>query len=379
MKILVAAPQPFFVERGTPIAVRWLAEHLAQAGHEVDLLTYAEGRDIPLPGVRLIRAGPPRARGAPIGFSWKKLVCDAGLLRSMVRLLRAKTYDVVHAGEESIFLAMPLKHFFPFRLVYDMDSSLADQIVEKWPSLRILRHPLEWAERRAVRASDLILPVCQRLAEKVRAMDPTARVEVLHDIAMESAPAGSVDDLRALAGRPDCLALYAGNLEFYQGVEVFIRALGRASASTRAHLVVIGGDEAGRAACRRAAQEAGVADRVHAIGPRPLADLPAYLRQADILISPRVRGVNTPMKIYSYMLSGRSILATRIPSHLQVLDDACAELAEPDPDSLARGFERLAGDAERRNALGRLAQQRARDRYSEDHYRRVLERAYRAL
>jgi hypothetical protein len=55
MRILFLAPHPFFAERGTPIAVRLAVEALCKAGHEVDLLTYHEGQDIAVPGMRLIR------------------------------------------------------------------------------------------------------------------------------------------------------------------------------------------------------------------------------------------------------------------------------------------------------------------------------------
>ena len=41
---------------------------------------------------------------------------------------------------------------------------------------------------------------------------------------------------------------------------------------------------------------------------------------ADVLVSPRIKGVNTPMKIYAYLNSGKPILATDIESHSQVLD-----------------------------------------------------------
>ncbi len=36
MKILLLAPHPFYQERGTPIAVRLLAETLAEDGHTID-------------------------------------------------------------------------------------------------------------------------------------------------------------------------------------------------------------------------------------------------------------------------------------------------------------------------------------------------------
>ena len=46
MRILLMAPQPFYIERGTPIAVKLLARALCSAGHTVDLLTYHEGEDV---------------------------------------------------------------------------------------------------------------------------------------------------------------------------------------------------------------------------------------------------------------------------------------------------------------------------------------------
>ena len=64
MKILFLAPQPFYTERGTPIAVRLAVASLCREGHQVDLLTYPEGEDIELPGMRLFRAGRPPGESA---------------------------------------------------------------------------------------------------------------------------------------------------------------------------------------------------------------------------------------------------------------------------------------------------------------------------
>ena len=50
---------------------------------------------------------------------------------------------------------------------------------------------------------------------------------------------------------------------------------------------------------------------------------------ADLLVSPRVKGENTPFKVYTFLASGRPLLATRIPTHTQLLDDDLAWLVEP--------------------------------------------------
>ena len=106
------------------------------------------------------------------------------------------------------------------------------------------------------------------------------------------------------------------------------------------------------------AQRLGVERRVHFLGPRPLPQLGAYLRQADVLVSPRIAGTNTPMKIYSYLDSGRPVVATRLPAHTQVLDDEIACLVDPTPEDLAEGLVRLFRDAELRMLLARRARER---------------------
>lgn len=55
MKALVIAPQPFFSPRGTPFSVYYRTLVMAQIGVEIDLLTYGQGQDVEIPGVRIIR------------------------------------------------------------------------------------------------------------------------------------------------------------------------------------------------------------------------------------------------------------------------------------------------------------------------------------
>ena len=73
-------------------------------------------------------------------------------------------------------------------------------------------------------------------------------------------------------------------------------------------------------------------------GTRPPSDLPAFLGLADVLVSPRLRGTNTPFKVYSYMAAAKPLVATRIPTHTQLLDDSLAILVDPTPESIAEGL-----------------------------------------
>ena len=107
MKVLLLAPQPFYQERGTPIAVDLVVRTLSAQGDEVDVLAYHEGSDVQYPGVRVHRIPRlPFVRRVGPGPSWKKLCCDAVFFVTALRMAARTRYDLVHAVEESVFIAM---------------------------------------------------------------------------------------------------------------------------------------------------------------------------------------------------------------------------------------------------------------------------------
>lgn len=376
MRILLLAPQPFYEERGTPIAVRLVAEGLAAQGHVVDLLSFHEGQNIAMPGVRHLRiAAPPGVRHIPIGLSFGKLVCDLWMFFTAIRLMMRRRYDVIHAVEEAVFLALPLAMIGKAKLVYDADSILSEQIAEKSASLAPLARIVAWLEHIACRRSDLIIAVCPAIMEAARRSAPSDRVHLLPDIAMEADGTPFEEDVRALAGgRP--VALYIGNLEHYQGVGLLLSAMAVLPARDRPVLLVIGGNREAIERHQHEIDALGLANDVLMLGPRPLGALSQYLSQGDILCSPRLKGRNTPMKIFSYMASGKPILATRIESHTQVLDADCAMLVTPDAHSLAAGLSRLSKDVALRTQLGQAARLKAQSHYSHAAFIERLRRAY---
>ena len=377
MRILLAAPQPFYEERGTPIAVRWVAETLCRAGHRVDLLCFPGGTDIHEERLTIIRCHAPRWIGRiPIGFSWKKLVCDFFLTRHMRALLRQQRYDVLHAVEEAVFPAILLRPR-GVKLVYDMDSSMADQLLEKWRMLRFLKPLLEGFERWAVRSADLILPVCDYLRDKALACNPRGRVCVLHDRAVEAAAlSGPVENLRQEFQLEGPMFLYVGNLEHYQGIDLLLQSFARLSREMPWHLVVIGGREGDMQHYRAEADRLGLKGRAIFTGPRPLNALQHYLAQADVLLSPRIKGGNTPLKIYSYMLAGKPIIATDISSHTQVLDSDCAILVPPDPAAWTQAIGECLLQPENGKRLAENARGRAEQRHTRSAYENTLLSAY---
>ena len=359
MRILVLAPQPFYVERGTPIAVDLLVRTLAAAGHRVEVLAFHLG-DTPTCGdVTVHRIPPvPFVRAVGPGLSLRKLVCDAVFGASLVRLLARRRFDVIHAVEESVFLAMLLAPRLGVPYVYDMDSSLPDQVLARAPWLRPAAPLLRAAERAAVRRSAAVAAVCDDLARRAWAAG-ARRVVLLRDVSLlPDVPPPPPEARAALradlgAGPGDTLVLYVGNLEPYQGIDLLIDGFAAAAARDRSlRLAIVGGEAADVARYRRRVEAAGLMACARVVGPRPVARLREHLDAADILVSPRVGGTNTPMKLYSYLHAGRPVVATDLPTHTQVLTREAACLVKPEPRVLAAALLELAADPALRARLG---------------------------
>ncbi len=373
-KILVLAPQPFFQERGTPIAVKLLVEELARLGFDVHLLVFHEGEDVVMDGVTLHRIPTiPGIKNIPPSISFKKIICDGVMFFSMVHLLKKYDFDLVHAVEESVFLVRAVSLFTGIPYVYDMDSSLVIQMVDKLPFLRPFRPLLRFFERSAVRGSNGVVAVCRELEEIARDYAPEKRIARLEDISLLDENAHSAELLRERYDISGLIMLYVGNLEGYQGIDLLLESFQLARLrGCQGYLVIIGGTEETIAKYREKAEDLEIEENTVFCGMRPVSLLAHYLGQADILLSPRIQGNNTPMKLYSYLASGKVVLATRLPTHTQVLDDGFACLVEPVAESMAAAMVTLLEDQDLREKLGRKGMEVAEQNHSIGSFREKL-------
>jgi len=381
VRILLLAPHPFFEDRGTPIADKALIESLLSAGHEVDVLTYHLGQDPEIEDLEIFRIPSlPGIRRMHPGFSWQKLVCDVFFFSKLISHMRTNEYDVLHAVEESSFLALAVQRFFGVPFIYDMDSSLPEQMIEKFPWLMHFRETMEKLERRAVEGSSGVVAVCRRLQQRVVDLDSSKPVALVEDFTLlrNGAPVVDVSDSFLGIGRPR--AMYVGNLEFYQGIDLLIDSFELIQArGEEVFLVVIGGQPPAVEAYRRLVISKGLEEKVFFLGPRPLQELGSYLQEADVLVSPRIKGSNTPMKIYSYLDSGKPLVATRLLTHTQVLDDSIAYLVDPEPEQMAGALTRLCRDQAMARQLAEQARMRVDREYTNVAFRRKLNAFYQEM
>jgi glycosyltransferase involved in cell wall biosynthesis len=380
LRILFLAPQPFHEVRGTPLAVAALAKTLGELGHEVDLLTFPQGAPWSAPGVRHLRSTRLAGERIRPGFSLAKAAQDVPFAFLAAGLARSGAYDVVHAVEESASHVAP---FLPrgVKFVVDMDSDLGEQLAHSKSILARLLAPFaSWLHRRSLRRADLAIVINASLEAAARGARPDLAVHRLEDPPLVAAPTEA--DGEAALGLRDALnlgdapvALYTGNFEAYQGVELMARA---AALSAKAVFVFVGGEEEDIAALKKQLGPAALS-RCRFVGKQPPESLPPYLALADLLISPRVLGGNTPFKVYTYLAAGKPIVATRLDTHTQVLSDETAFLVEPTPSALAAGIdEALEAPAERaRRAANGLAL--LEREYSVTRYREKVRNAYASL
>ena len=380
MRILFLAPQPFFEVRGTPLAVRAMVRALAEQGHDVHLLTYPQGQPIAIPGVvhgRSLRLPVGRVRA---GASLAKLLLDVPFAIEAAWLLATRRYDVVHAVEEAAHLVAPFARLFRVPLVADVDSSIPDQLKE---SGFATRGPLLWlaqvSEAHALRHSAAVVTVCKALTDSVRRRVPTANVFQIEDpplVGTDEPPTpSSVAALRAALGLGAApVVLYTGNFEPYQGVESLVDA---AAQAPEAQFLFVGGEP--EEIERMKARSAKLGALCTFAGKRPPEELPLFLALADVVCSPRSRGANTPFKVYTYLASGKPLVATRIETHTQLIDDSLAFLVEPTAGALAAGVRAALADpkdAAARAASGKALLERE---YSTARHAEKVKRVYQAL
>jgi glycosyltransferase involved in cell wall biosynthesis len=383
VRILMIAPEPFFEPRGTPFSEYHRIRALTDLEHEVDLVTYPFGQDVTMNGLRVFRClRPPFLTGVDIGPSFAKVPLDFLLTLTAARRAISGRYDAIHSHEEGGLIGVLLASVLRVPHLYDMHSSLPQQLSNfAFARSAFLHRVFVAIERLMIRRSRSVIVICQALEDTVRQIVPDANVTLI-----ENAP-GSVDGDasadQALASRtahgiePSApLVLYTGTFEAYQGLDLLFDAMANVrDKRPDARLLLVGGKPAQVARARGAAQAVGIDGITLFAGERPASEIPAYLLAADVLVSPRSRGTNTPLKIYQYLRAGRPIVATRLLTHTQVLDDDTAILTEATAQALADGILTALDNPERARAVSLGARRLAETKYS---YAAYLERTRRA-
>jgi glycosyltransferase involved in cell wall biosynthesis len=230
--------------------------------------------------------------------------------------------------------------------------------------------PGRWLQRYIVRRA-FVVPVTGNLAEKMRALGAD-RVLVAHDgfrlARFANLPARS--DARAALGIPaDAFVIgYVGRLQTMgmpKGLDTLVDAIALASEDGAAvDLLLVGGPDEGIAGVRQQWQARGLAaERLRAVGQVPPEAVPQYLAAMDVGAMPLPWTEHfayhaSALKLFEYMAAGCAVLASDLPSVVEVVHDGKSALLAPpgDAEAFAHAIRRLRDDPDLRARLAHQAQ-----------------------
>lgn len=382
-KGLFIAPQPFFQWRGSPIRVGFDVQALAELGYEVDLLVLPIGDEKPIPGVRVIRvANPLGVKNIPIGPSGHKALFNVLLFFKAFGLAIRNRYAVIHAVEEAGAFAWFIARLTGARVIFEKHSDPASHRASPWKNCVLAVYGQ--VERISIHGADAVIGTGEGLCDQARKVAPEKPIYHIFDIPSSLAepdPARTQRIRGELCRHPaETVVMYVGSFAVYQGIDLmFDSMIAVLARHPHARFVIIGGSAEEIAQRMEWLRLRRIEAAVTFLGKIAPDELPNYLAAADILLSPRSAGINTPLKLLDYLKVGRAIVATDNPANRRILDDSVAVLVGPSAALFAQAISRLIDDADLRTQMGKRSRRVVTELYNFEEFKKRLGACYESV
>jgi L-malate glycosyltransferase len=357
---------------GSGVLATALGEDLARRGHEVHFISYERPFRLPADG--------PRLYFHPVVISDYELfkVPDYTLPLSvrMAEVSRDHRLDVLHVhyavphATAAILARSMLPRAQQPRVVTTLHGT----------DTTLLGHDAGYAPaiRHALTCSDAVTTVSESLKrETERVFDFSGSIEVIHNFFAPRAPRRSREEVRRELGlREEVVVLHSSNLRPGKRIDLLLETVARVRPRDAFALLVLAGGSFAPFADH--VRRLGLADRV--IVREKVNDIEDYLQIADIgLVTSETESFC--LSILEAMFFGCPSVSTRVGGIPEVVEDGRSGLLVPfgDVAALAGALEGLIHDPTRRDALGRAARARARERFSAEIIVPRYEALYRRL
>ena len=379
-KILLISPQPFFQWRGSPIRVGFNAMALSELGYDVDLLVMPVGEPREMPGVRVYRPlNVLRVRNLPIGPSPAKAILDIFLFFTALRLALKNRYAVIHGIEDAGPIAVVVAAITRAKMIFEKHSDPGSY--RKGLLRNLVMYLYGKAEAFSIRHADAVIGTGPGLVKQALEIAPNKPAHHIFDIpsSLVEADLEIVKKVRAQLQKEvgELLAIYVGSFAVYQGIDLMFDSMPEViKKHGRVRFVIIGGTQEEIAQKKAWLAARGIEQNVSFIGKIPPDELPNYLSAADILLSPRIAGTNTPLKLLDYLKAGGAIVASDNEANRLILDETTAMLVNPEPAAFAAGICRLAEDPALRGRLAEKGRSLIDQTYNYGEFKRRLQGCY---
>ena len=384
LRVLMIAPTPYFSDRGCHVRIYEEALALTKLGHEVCIVTYHLGRD--MPGVRVVRIPPVSWYGKlEAGPSWHKPYLDILLLWKALLELRFFRPHLIHAHlHEGALIGSVLKCIFRIPLLFDYQGSLSGESLnhgffrEGSLLLKLFKGMEYFIDRRA----DLIVTSsdCGR-EELVRewGIAPEKVVNLIDGVDTDVfCPCSRSEARRELGISDDVrLVVYLGLFNHYQGVDLLLDVIGRVKgAAPDVRFLLMGFPDA---EYRRKAREMGIDDIITFTGRVPYDRAPLYLSAGDLAVSPKLTLTEANGKLFNYMACGLPTVVFDNQINREILGGEGIYVEHGNAPQMADTIIATLYDDERMISLSKQVRERAITIHSWNARSRQLESVYRML
>jgi glycosyltransferase involved in cell wall biosynthesis len=374
--MLVSSPFP--ANHGTPGSIREMIEALADRGHEIHVVTYHFGEDIPTRGMQLHRI--PALTGEStvvVGPTIRRPLYDLLLVFKALEVIARYQPDIIQAHNYEAALAAAIcKLLTGVPVVYNAHNTMADELAS-YDRLRP-----KWLARGLGRLLDTFVPpladTCLPhgigIAQFLQDMGlgartaPVLKVGIDVDYIAQGNGAG-IRERYGLGDGP--VILYAGVVDEFQRIEVLLDAMvlvRRGAPDAKLLLVQTIPNARQIAAIRRQAEQLDLGAAMVLTEPQPLAAVRDFLKAADVAVSPRPGCPGLPFKLLNYMAARRPTVLFASSAVPGLVHRDNTMLAAPDS---TQAFAEAILEVLRDGALGRRLSERGYHFVREHHDRQV--------
>jgi 1,2-diacylglycerol 3-alpha-glucosyltransferase len=315
LKLCVLAACPFPANHGTPGSIRELVEATAERGHEVHVVTYHTGHDLPVKGVTIHRIPDWTGdHGVIVGPTRYRPLYDFQMIFTAIRTIFRYKLDLIHAhGYEAALVAACCRPIVRRPVLYSAHNRMGDELAsyDFFRSKR-LANALAWVLDRSVpRIGDICIPHSVNLQQFLFERGLAKRCEPVLNFGIDVSeePEWSCSQVRRRLGiGDDPIVLYSGVIDQFQRLDLLLGAMAHVLRRVpRAKLLLLATipNEKHERAIREEAVRLGIESSIILTNPSGLEKGRRLLAICDAAVVPRPAAPGFPIKLLNYMAANR--------------------------------------------------------------------------
>lgn len=364
LRVLMLAPTPYFADRGCHVRIYEEARALTRLGHQVCIVTYHLGRD--MPGITTVRIPRiPWYKKLEAGPSWHKPYLDLLLLITAYRFARSFRPDLIHAHlHEGALIGWVLKKLLGLPLLFDYQGSLSGESLNHgFLRQKSLLHRIFVAIEGFInRSADGIITSSGEGRQELQAdfgVSPEKISTLIDGVDIKVFKPGSRLQARQELGIPlDArVVVYLGLFNQYQGLDLLLEAITIVRyRMPGVHFLLMGFPD--QEYCRKAARM-GLDAMITFTGRVPYDSAPLYLSAGDLAVSPKLARTEANGKLFNYMACGLPTVTFESAVNREILGECGIYADYGSAASLAERIVCALNDRDLLATLGHQSRQRA--------------------